>query len=80
MRDFIVTVGFILGTLVGAMVLTALIVLAFMPIAKQQCINTAEIYGTDYQWRMFGGCFLKTERGRYVPLEHYRYAELDILE
>ncbi len=68
---------FVVGILLVA-ILFAAILIALTPVIWYTCHINAELMETDYQYRIFGGCFLKTADGSYINYELYR--GVDIIE
>lgn len=63
---------------VGTLAVLALIVVVFgggLWLEYKSCSNKGEVLGTEFQWRVVGGCFLQVEDGRYVPANNYRVTE-----
>ena len=58
------SIAFFLGGLFG-LIATA---------ARADCINKAEVLKTDYEWRLFGGCFVEVD-DRLIPIDNYRIQE-----
>lgn len=61
----ILVIGGILAAIFGSVLL----------MARTACGNSAEVLGTEYRWRVLGGCYLQVEDGRFVPSDNYRVNE-----
>ena len=41
----------------------------------QECENASEIMDVTVQWRVFGGCFVEIDEGKWIPLSDYHYVQ-----
>jgi len=58
--------------ILAMLVICALIAVAGLAISKAECANTATVVGTNYEWRVFGGCFLEFD-GQMVPEDVWQF-------
>ena len=66
----------LLAALLAAGIMCGVCWLGFLPVAHAGCANTAEVMGVDYEWRVFGGCFLELD-GVMLPEDRWYYLRLD---
>jgi hypothetical protein len=60
-----------LAFLFGFLVSIAIAICRFA-VSHAECVNTAEIVGTTYEWRVFGGCFLEFD-GQMIPEDVWQF-------
>ena len=65
----------ILAVLVGTLLLTCGTLGCTAGLNYPICQETGEVLGLDVQFRLFGGCFIEFEEGKWVPLSDYHYVQ-----
>ena len=68
----LVVIGAVLLLLV---VLIVLCVGVGLVAAHQECENVSAIMDITVQWKVFGGCFVEIDEGKWIPLGDYHYVQ-----
>ena len=74
MDDFLFDTWYGLPILI--VILIVLCVAIMMPLYWYDCYVNADVMELNYEWRVWGGCFLETADGSYIHRDLYRGVEV----